>query len=269
MGDLMAERTCFNCLYCICDPCLWLRWLDEGESIVPQCAHHPRWPGRLHDVPGVPCRNYRPKPVAPHVGVAAADYEWLNQFHWGLSNGYAARRDENNKIIYMHRLILPPPPRMLVDHIDGNKANNCRSNLRIATRTQNMQNRPKHRSSSSRFKGIHYSRWSHKWYATCRYAGQCHRSAYFETDDEAARVYDHLAVAWFGEFARLNFPREWPPERRTQVYAQNEPQRQEADKAKRRRERAQVKRKKVASKGGKPRRARGTRRAEKAREERH
>jgi hypothetical protein len=263
----MVERTCFNCMYCCCDPCLWLRWLWEGESIVAHCANHPQWPGRLHEVPGVPCRNYRPKPVASQgdgvrmiaVGdgcyayVDAADYEWLDQYRWGLSNGYAARRDVNNKIIYMHRLILPPPPRMLVDHIDGNKANNCRSNLRIATRTQNMQNRPKHRSSSSRFKGIHYSRWSHKWYATCRYAGQCHRSAYFDTDVEAARAYDYLAVAWFGEFARLNFPREWPPERRAQVYTQNQQQREEASKAKAESEKAKVKRKKVTSKSGKPR----------------
>jgi hypothetical protein len=37
---------------------------------------------------------------------------------------------------------------------------------------------------------------------------------------EAARAYDRKAVELFGEYARLNFPREWPPERRAEVQAQ-------------------------------------------------
>jgi hypothetical protein len=50
-------------------------------------------------------------------------------------------------------------------------------------------------------------------------------------------------VAWFGEFARLNFPREWTPERRAQVYAENAKQREEADKGKGKSKRAKGKRK--------------------------
>ena len=58
----MAERTCHNCMYSVCDQCAWLRAMWAGEPILPQCANHPQWPGQLHDVPGVPCRNYKPKP---------------------------------------------------------------------------------------------------------------------------------------------------------------------------------------------------------------
>ena len=61
----MAGRYCDNCVYSLCDPEPWHRWLWMGEPIVPRCANHPQWPGQLHDVTGVPCWNYRPKPVLP------------------------------------------------------------------------------------------------------------------------------------------------------------------------------------------------------------
>ncbi len=234
----MAERTCFNCVYCCCDPCLWLRWLGEGESIVPQCANHPLWPGRLHEVPGIPCRNYRPRPGMPpgdvrmialtdggYAYVDAADYEWLNQWRWHMcSDGYAGRW-EKGKRIYMHRQILEPPKGMVVDHVDGSRANNCRANIRVCTRAQNIHNKRKCTGSRSRFKCVYYSKKLGKWYSRCWFNGRDRRIGYFDTEIEAARAYDRQAVAWFGEFARLNFPHEWPPERRAQVYTQ----RQETD----------------------------------------
>lgn len=252
----MAERTCFNCMYCICDPCLWLRWLWEGQSIVPQCANHPQWPGLLHDVPGVPCRNYRPKLVPPegdnvrmiatidggYVYVDAADYEWLNRWKWCLEDGYAVR-SEKGKHLFMHRVILPPPRGKVTDHIDGNRANNCRCNLRVCNHSENNRNRRKPNGASSAYKGVFYDRANHKWRAQCFYRGKPVHLGFFDTEEEAARAYDRKAVELFGEFARLNFPREWPPERRAQVHAAWQKSRKKA----------KVKRKKVNRKTTTPR----------------
>jgi len=231
----MAGRSCHNCLYSCCDPDLWLRWMSLGESILPRCANHPRWPGQLHEVPGVPCRNYRPRPATPqgdgvrmialgdgcYAYVDAADYEWLNQWQWHLENGYAARR-EKDKAIFMHRQIMQPSHGMLVDHIDGNKANNCRANLRVCTRSENNCNTRKRSGSHSVFKGVFYSRRRRKWFAICKYKGKPHQVGYFDSEVEAARAYDRKAVELFGEFARLNFPNEWPPQRRAEVYTQRQ-----------------------------------------------
>jgi len=54
----MSERTYHNCVYVLCDPGDWLRRRWAGEPMLPRCANHPRWPGQLRDVPGVPCTPY-------------------------------------------------------------------------------------------------------------------------------------------------------------------------------------------------------------------
>ena len=231
----MAVRTCLNCVYVDCDLCEWTSCAQRGESLVPRCANHPQWPGELHDVPGTPCRNYRPKPPEPKgnvrripVGdgqfaiVDAADYECLNRHHWHLWNGYAARQ-EKGKTIYMHREITQAPKGMVVDHIDHNKLHNCRLNLRVCTRRENILNQGKKSHSASRFKGVEYNRRRHKWYVRIRFHGQRIRVGYFADEVAAARAYDRAAVEFFGEFAYLNFPAEWPPERRQEAYAAAQP----------------------------------------------
>ena len=232
----MAERTCHNCVFSRCDPCAWLRAIATDEIIVPQCANHPWWPGRLHDVPGVPCRNYRPRPAEPkgdevrwislndglYTYVDAADYEWLNQWHWrGYSAGYAGRY-EKGKLLYMHRQIMQPPKGLVVDHINGNGYDNTRINLRNVTRRQNMYNKGKHIGTASIYKGVMRDKRSGKWFAVIRSGDARPRSDLFVEEAEAGRAYDRAAVELFGEFARLNFPEEWPPERRAEVYKQRE-----------------------------------------------
>jgi len=262
----MAGRTCHNCIYSICDQELWLRWIEAGESVVPQCANHPRWPGQLHDVPGVPCRNYRPKPVAPtgddvrwiplgdgsYAYVDAADYEWLSQWDWYMgSSGYAVRH-EKGKGILMHRQIMQPPKGMVVDHIDGNRANNCRFNLRVCTPQENTLNQRKQSGLSSRFKGVGYCKRRRKWYARISFRGDEIWLGCFTDEVEAARAYDRKAVELFGAYARLNFPREWPPERRAEVCAQH----QEDSRKTRGRKKVRNKRVRKGAAGKKPRTAR-------------
>ena len=140
---------------------------------------------------------------------------------WHLENGYAAHK-EKGRTILMHRQIMQPPKDMVVDHIDGNQANNCRFNLRVCTRAENQRNRRKHAGSISRFKGVFYNKQRRKWFSQCWLEGKCHATRYVDEEVEAARAYDRQAVEYFGEFARLNFPEEWPPERRQEVYAQRD-----------------------------------------------
>jgi hypothetical protein len=196
------------------------------------CANHPNWPGQLHDVPGTPCPNYQPRFPEPagqvkriplseghYALVDAADYEWLSKYNWHFQNGYATRQ-ERRKTIYMHRQITNPPKGMIVDHINRNKKDNRRANLRTCTRRQNILNQPGKRTSISRFKGVEYRKDRDKCYARIRVQGKRLWLGTFSDEVDAARAYDHAAVQHFGPFAHLNFPEEWPPERRQQLHAQ-------------------------------------------------
>ena len=47
--------------------------------------------------------------------------------------------------VLMHRLIMQPPPHLVVDHLNGDGLDNRRCNLRICTHAENAQNRWYHR----------------------------------------------------------------------------------------------------------------------------
>jgi len=72
------------------------------------------------------------------------DYERLSQFKWNhLHVGYAGRSvmvDKKKSMVYMHIFIMGDTGFPEVDHKDGNKLNNQRSNLRPCTRSTNATN---------------------------------------------------------------------------------------------------------------------------------
>ena len=87
-----------------------------------------------------------------------ADFADLTQWRWRLnSKGYAIRRailDGNATLLCMHREIMNAQPGQFVDHIDRNRLNNTRANLRFVTQQQNLMNRRLGRNNTSGYKGV-------------------------------------------------------------------------------------------------------------------
>jgi hypothetical protein len=91
-------------------------------------------------------------------------------------------------------------PADLVDHIDGNPANNVWTNLRPATRGENNRNRLTTRKG--RLKGTHLNRATGKWYVQIMLEKRNHNFGQFDTEEEAHAAYVEAARRLHGAFAR-------------------------------------------------------------------
>lgn len=132
------------------------------------------------------------------------DYEWLTQWKWHYSaRGYAVRscREPKPQSVRMHRVIVGAEPSEEVDHINGDKLDNRRCNLRKCTHAENMRNM-KFRDGVSH-KGI--KRHKSKWAAQITVNGKHIYLGLFNTEVEAAKAYDAAAREHFAEFAKTNF----------------------------------------------------------------
>lgn len=136
------------------------------------------------------------------------DYDFLSQFNWYLTSfGYAAKRCPYScKIEKMHRFMAGLSDRNIqVDHIDCNKLNNQKSNLRPASNSQNQRNTVSR--GASMYKGVSWCNTYKKWRAAIKSFGVSFHIGMFVVEIEAAKAYDAAAIIHHGEFARLNFPK--------------------------------------------------------------
>jgi hypothetical protein len=141
-----------------------------------------------------------------------ADYPTLNRVKWyALAKGpqtYAVHSHyEDGKKAptrwFMHRVILQLKKGQIGDHINGNGLDNRRRNLRKATRMQNAQNRRNNRNNTSGYKGVYWFPSTGRWRARIQINNRQISLGIFDTPEEAATMYQLIALAHFGDFARI------------------------------------------------------------------
>lgn len=137
------------------------------------------------------------------------DYELIKDYCWHSDNkGYIKTTIHESKGVkhdlFLHRLVMGlPNSELYVDHKRGENTrhDNRKSNLRIATHSQNMMNKNRIKSNKSGVTGVYWSKLKQRWVASITankrkiYLGQ-----YINFDD-AVKARKEAEEKYFGEFA--------------------------------------------------------------------
>jgi hypothetical protein len=144
-----------------------------------------------------------------HTIVDDDDYERLTALGSWHYDRYAKRieakwdkrsKTYNKRVVYMHRLIVNAADGLHVDHLNGDKLDNRKSNLQVCTARENairQQVYPKR--GSSRFKGVSYDKRRNKWKAVIGHNYKRIDIGRFNTEQEAADAYDTFSKKLHGK----------------------------------------------------------------------
>lgn len=111
---------------------------------------------------------------------------------------------------YLHRTILerilnrPLVKGEICDHVNKNKLDNRRSNLRLANHSLNAANVDKPITNKSGYKGVSYWKNTNRWKARIKYQQKHIYIGIFDTKEQAAIAYNKKAIELFGEYAHIN-----------------------------------------------------------------
>lgn len=136
------------------------------------------------------------------------DLEKVAGFKWRMHPGGKAqttigwRKGEKKSCLLMHQLVIGKAPKGFeIDHINGNKLDNRRSNLRICSHEENMRNRKMNKNNKSGFKGVGFSKRENKWQVYIGVKKAKKFLGYFEELKDAAEAYKKASEYFHGDFA--------------------------------------------------------------------
>lgn len=112
------------------------------------------------------------------------------------SKGYATH-DRGKQL---HRTIMDCPKDKVIDHINQDKLDNRKANLRICTIGENNLNKPLSNRNKVGYTGVHFYKPLNKYMAYISKDKKRHHLGYFETAEEAYYKYCAVAKNLHGEY---------------------------------------------------------------------
>lgn len=112
--------------------------------------------------------------------------------------------------IFLHKKIMQAPKGFQVDHINGDRLDNRKSNLRVCTNSENQRNKKIRSDSKNKYKGVRLYRFVKNgktyryFYAQVCIDKKTYTKHGAKSEEEAALLYNELAKKYHGEFAKLN-----------------------------------------------------------------
>lgn len=130
-----------------------------------------------------------------------SDIETAKQFKWYLhSNEYVCNKT-GGKITYLHRLLINAPKDKFVDHINMNKLDNRKINLRLCNNGENMRNKEQTKRNYSGFRGVHWNKDVKKWNAILSYDRSSINLGYYDLFQDAVNARINGEQKYYGDFA--------------------------------------------------------------------
>jgi hypothetical protein len=167
--------------------------LRRGEAKSCGCASKL---DRSTPTKGLNLGNGREAIVDPDVRALLGHMKWYMR-----PDGYPTTTGPDGKKVLLHHMVMGKSS-MFVDHINRNKLDNRRCNLRWVDDHQNQMNRGKTKGLSSKYKGVTWDRG--RWKAMIRAAGRTRHIGRFHCETDAALAYNEAAKKCFGAYAALN-----------------------------------------------------------------
>lgn len=140
-----------------------------------------------------------------HHEILVSDDDWhdLKKIRWYICShtGYAF----NNDFQTMHALLMPCEKGMVVNHVNGNRLDNRRENLEVATASENAHMRRfKKEGAHSRYFGVTWQKQIKRWGAQIKKDHKKYYLGVYKVEEDAARAYNAKAVELYGDRANLN-----------------------------------------------------------------
>lgn len=130
------------------------------------------------------------------------DWEKLKQCYWTEQHGYAVSI-QNYECMRFHRMVMNVEnPEIQVDHINGNKLDNRKINLRLCTNQENSMNKYENSNNTSGYKGVYFDKEREKWRGAIQYNGKSIKSSKrYNTPEEAYQWYIEKSNELFKDYS--------------------------------------------------------------------
>lgn len=152
-----------------------------------------------------------PKYGVKEVLIDDEDYDKIKGYIWHIYKrpytfycGTFYKIDGKQKTIDLHRFLTNCPKGFDVDHINRDGLDNRRSNLRICTRSQNIQNQKIHKDNRYGARGLYWDKSRKKWQVRICINYKTIHIGRFENKEDAINAYNEAAKKYHGEFARVS-----------------------------------------------------------------
>lgn len=130
------------------------------------------------------------------------DWERLKECYWIEQLGYAVAIKDYEWLRF-HRVVMKiDDPKIQVDHINGNKLDNRKSNLRLCTNQENSMNKYENSNNTSGYKGVYFDKERGKWRGAIQYNGKSIKSSKrYNTPEEAYQWYIKKSNELFKDYS--------------------------------------------------------------------